>query len=286
MWSRAQPRKMRGTRPAAVAGLFYPDEPGPLRRLVDTFLDKASLDNAVQGKAAAGEAGVPKAVIAPHAGYPYSGPVAGFAFEPLRPLRGRLERVVVIGPSHHVPFRGLALPEADCFDGPLGKVEIDLEASERLLELPQVRIDALPHDREHALEVEVPFLQQVLGPVRLVPLVVGRAEPAEVAEVLELLWGGEETLVVVSSDLSHFLDYSAARASDEATARDILALKDTLLPRQACGAAAINGLNHLAPRLGLEARLLDLRNSGDTAGGRDRVVGYGAFSLRPGGEPA
>jgi AmmeMemoRadiSam system protein B len=265
---------MRGIRPTAVAGLFYPDEPGPLRRLVDRFLDEAVTEEA---------AVAPKAILAPHAGYPYSGPIAGSAFEPWRPLAGKVERVVVIGPSHHVPFRGLALPEAEGFDSPLGKVELDLEAAEALLELPQVRIDALPHDREHALEVEVPFLQQVLGPFRLVPLVVGRAEPAEVADVLERLWDGDETRLVVSSDLSHFLGYGAARSSDEATARDILERKDTLLPQQACGAAAINGLNHLAPRLGLEARLLDLRNSGDTAGGRDRVVGYGAFTFSAAG---
>ncbi len=204
----------------------------------------------------------------------------------MRPLRGKVERVVVIGPSHHVPFQGLALPEAECFDSPLGKVEVDLEASEALLELPQVQIDALPHGREHALEVEIPFLQQVLGSFRIVPLVVGRAEPAEVAEVLERLWGDEETRIVVSSDLSHFLDYATARRSDEATSREILDLKDTLIAQQACGAAAINGLLHLAPRLALEARLLDLRSSGDTAGERDRVVGYGAFTFSTAGAPA
>ena len=262
---RTQITKMSGARPPAVAGLFYPGDPGPLRGMVERMLREAGGEP---------EGAVPKAIIAPHAGYPYSGLIAGNAFEPFRPLAGRVGRVVVIGPSHHVAFQGLALPEADCFETPLGRVEIDLEAARSLLEMPQVRIDDGPHLREHSLEVEVPFLQQVLGEFRLVPLVTGSATPAEVGEALAAVWGGEETRIVVSSDLSHFLDYE--------TADDIVELKTPIEPRQACGAVAINGLLSLAGEARtLRARLLDLRNSGDTAGDRERVVGYGAFSFLP-----
>lgn len=267
---RSQLQRMRGVRAAAVAGLFYPDERGPLRHLVDGMLREA------EGAAGA----VPKAIIAPHAGYPYSGPIAANAFEPFRPLAGRITRVVVIGPSHHVAFEGLALPEADAFETPLGRVEVDLEAAAALLELPQVRVDARPHAREHSLEVEVPFLQQVLDDFRVVPLVAGRASAAAVAEALARVWGGEETRIVVSSDLSHFLDYATARRIDRQTADEILRLAAAIAPQQACGAVAINGLLHLAGgELPLAARLLDLRSSGDTAGDRSRVVGYGAFSF-------
>lgn len=270
---RTELQKMHGARPPAVAGLFYPADPRPLARMVDRMLLEADAE-------AAGT--VPKAIIAPHAGYPYSGPIAGNAFEPFRPLAGKVERVVVIGPSHHVAFAGLALPAADCFETPLGRVEIDREAAEPLLDLPQVRIDDRPHAREHSLEVEVPFLQQVLGRFRLVPLVTGNASPAEVAEVLARVWGAEETRIVVSSDLSHFLDYETARRTDRRTADEIVALATPIDTRQACGAVAINGLLHLAADAGaFTARLLDLRNSGDTAGDRGRVVGYGAFSFVP-----
>jgi hypothetical protein len=263
---------MSGVRPPAVAGLFYPGDRLPLAGMVDRMLREAELEGELEGA-------VPKAIIAPHAGYPYSGPIAGNAFEPFRALAGKVERVVVIGPSHHVAFRGLALPQADCFETPLGRVEIDLEAAASLLELPQVRVDDRPHEREHSLEVEVPFLQQVLGRFRLVPLVTGSAAPAEVAEALARIWGGEETRIVVSSDLSHFLDYETARRTDRATADEIVGLETAIGPRQACGAVAINGLLHLAAGKALTARLLDLRNSGDTAGDRTRVVGYGAFSF-------
>lgn len=270
-----------GARPPAVAGLFYPDEPSTLRRMVDDCLANAGLTNAARGDAISRES-PPKAVIAPHAGYLYSGPVAGSAFEPLRPLSGKIERVVVIGPSHHVPFRGLALPAADRFDTPLGPVELDLEMATSLVELAQVEIDDRPHEREHALEVELPFLTAVLGAFRLVPLVVGDATPGEVAEVLERSWGGRETLVVVSSDLSHYLDYETARRTDRQTAAEIVGLRAPLSPHQACGARAINGLLEVLGRRAGIAHLLDLRSSGDTAGSRDQVVGYGAFAFETG----
>ncbi|RMH17863.1 MAG: AmmeMemoRadiSam system protein B [Acidobacteria bacterium] len=263
---------MRGARPPAVAGTFYPDDAWTLRRMVDDYL--------AAGRDEVEPRGTLKAVIAPHAGYLYSGPVAGSAFAAFGDPQ-RIARVVVIGPSHHVAFRGLALPPADRFTTPFGSVPIDLEAAGELRQLPQVTVDALPHAREHALEVELPFLQRLIGDFELVPLVVGRASPAEVAQVLDRLWGGDETRFVISSDLSHFLDYDTARRVDAATARTIRNLGGPLDPSQACGAAAINGFTPLARQRGLEVSALDLRNSGDTAGGRDRVVGYGAFSFNP-----
>ncbi|MCP4657696.1 MAG: AmmeMemoRadiSam system protein B [bacterium] len=266
---------MQGVRPPAVAGLFYPDERTELLQLMDQFLQEVA-DAEPQAAAATAP---PKAIIAPHAGYRYSGPIAASAFELLRPLAGQVDRVVLLGPSHRVAFHGLALPAADRFETPLGPVEIDLEAAESVLDLPQVGVDSAPHAQEHSLEVEVPFLLQVLGSFRLVPLVVGFATPEEVAEVLERLWGGDETRIIVSSDLSHFLDYETARRLDNQTAQEIVELRSNLVSKQACGAIPINGLTLAARRQGLAPRLLDLRNSGDTAGGHDQVVGYGAFSF-------
>jgi hypothetical protein len=256
------------TRPPAVAGLFYPDDPEALRRAVDGFV--AAAPDADEAP--------PKALIAPHAGYVYSGPVAASAYAPLRAARGRVERVVLLGPAHRVPLRGLALPAAGRFATPLGTVPLDREAAERALALPQVRRDDAPHALEHSLEVQLPFLQRVLGAFSLVPFAVGDASADDVAEVIELLWGGPETLVVVSSDLSHYHDYATARRLDAETARAIEALRpDALGPDSACGRVPIRGLLVVARRRGLRVRTVDLRSSGDTAGPRDEVVGYGAF---------
>lgn len=270
-------QRMCGVRPPAVAGMFYPDDPTTLRRTVDQMLQEAM---ATPPQDLPAENLPPKAIIAPHAGYPYSGPIAGSAFAPLSPLAGRVERVVLVGPSHHVAFNGLALPDADSFETPLGQIEIDLEAAASLLELSDVHIAGAPHRREHALEVELPFLQRILGPFRLLPLVAGSLAPPRMARALARVWGGDETRIIVSSDLSHFLDYAAARQSDRRTAAAIVKLATDLQPQQACGATAINGLLHLAAGpTPLAVRVLDLRNSGDTAGDQRRVVGYGAFSL-------
>jgi AmmeMemoRadiSam system protein B/AmmeMemoRadiSam system protein A len=267
----AAPQEAMPSRPPAVAGLFYPDDPAALRRDVQQFVAAAG--------ALAPSAEAPKALIAPHAGYVYSGPIAGRAYARLQPWAGRIRRVVLLGPVHRVPVRGLALPSAGRFDTPLGSVEVDREAGARLRDLPQITVNDRAHAGEHSLEVHLPFLQQVLGHFTLVPLAVGDATPDEVAEVLALLWGGEETLIVVSSDLSHFLPYATARAADRATVDTMLALAPTLDHAQACGATPVNGLLKLARRLGLRAELLDLRNSGDTAGDRGRVVGYVAIAL-------
>lgn len=259
---------MASVRPPAVAGSFYPAEPGELRSMVDGFLREAA-----DGRPA------PKAVIAPHAGYVYSGPIAGSAFSALAAAAGSIHRVVLIGPAHYVPIRGLALPGHSRFATPLGEVSIEAAGAQAALRLPQVRLIPDAHAREHSLEVELPFLQALLGDFEVVPLVAGEAGGDEVAEVLERLWGGPETLIVISSDLSHYLPYDAARRVDRETADAILALGGPLHSRQACGAVPINGLLEAARRRDLVPELLDLRNSGDTAGDRSRVVGYGAFAF-------
>ncbi|HQR69796.1 MAG TPA: AmmeMemoRadiSam system protein B [Burkholderiaceae bacterium] len=259
------------SRPPAVAGLFYPADPAELRSAVQRYLGGLPAPD----RAAA----MPKALIAPHAGYVYSGPIAACAYARLLPRPKRIRRVVLLGPVHRVPVRGLALPSVERFDTPLGPVEVDAEARALLQELPQVGISDRAHAAEHSLEVQLPFLQQILGRFTLVPLAVGDATPEEVAAVLERLWGGDETLIVISSDLSHYLPYAAARSVDRATAETMLALAPTLDHEQACGATPVNGLLALARRRGLRAELLDLRNSGDTAGDRSRVVGYAAVAF-------
>ncbi|MGZ6141788.1 MAG: AmmeMemoRadiSam system protein B [Myxococcales bacterium] len=242
-------------RPPAVAGTFYPADPTELRETVSRLL----------AGAAGGRA--PKAVIAPHAGYVYSGPIAASAFRRCAPV----ERVVLLGPSHYAWLDGVALPDADAFATPLGEVPIEVPAG-----LPRNRA---AHAREHSLEVEVPFLQLMLGQFRLVPLAVGDPRAAE--DALDQLWGGAETLVVVSSDLSHYLPYAAAKRMDAATAAQIVALRP-VAEDAACGNAPVNALLAVARRRGLRCELLDLRNSGDTAGDRSRVVGYGAFAFYEG----
>lgn len=260
-------------RPAAVAGAFYPGDAATLADEVRRHLRGAS--------GARGDARAPKVIIAPHAGYVYSGPVAASAYARVASLRGRVSRVVLVGPAHRVAVRGAAVPEAKAkaFATPLGDIALDEEALERLRGLAFVESSDRAHALEHSLEVQLPFLQAVLGQFRLVPVVVGGASPEEVARLLEAVWGGNETLVVVSTDLSHYLPYAMASERDRRTADAILAFSPRLDPEEACGAAPVNGLLVLARRLGLGIELLDLRNSGDTAGGRGQVVGYGAFVL-------
>jgi len=259
---------MPAVRPAAVAGMFYAARPAVLHAQIAECLPAAGADDAARA---------PKLLIVPHAGYVYSGVVAARAYSLLERWRGQIERVVLLGPAHRVPVRALAAPKVDAFETPLGRVPLDRAALATLDELPQVVRDDLAHEGEHSLEVQLPFLQTVLGDFMLVPLVVGDASPAEVAQVLERLWGGDETLIVISSDLSHYLPYASAQAIDAATARRIVALDAGLDQHEACGAIPINGALQVARRHGLVPRLLDLRNSGDTAGDRRRVVGYGAF---------
>jgi AmmeMemoRadiSam system protein B len=263
---------MLTVRPAAVAGLFYPGAPPALTASVRALLDAAP-------RPAANDAECPKALIVPHAGYIYSGPIAASAYARLVPGRSLIRRVVLLGPVHRMPIRGLALPGADTFVTPLGAVTVDAEAAARLHAMPQVVESEPAHSLEHSLEVQLPFLQTALEEFTLVPLAVGDASPLEVAEVIECLWGGPETLIVVSSDLSHYHPYDRAAEIDSSTVDDILALADTLDHQQACGATPINGFALCARRHGLKPELLDLRNSGDTAGEKSRVVGYAAFAF-------
>ncbi len=262
---------MTYTRQPAVAGTFYPANTHRLQEMVQGFIETAVSPPTPLV--------TPKAIIAPHAGYIYSGPIAGSAYVQVAPLRGQVARVLLLGPAHTMYLHGLAACSADAFATPLGEVAVDQDAITQILPLPQVRVLDAAHGREHGLEVHLPFLQMTLGlDFKLVPLVVGDAKPTEVAEVLERLWGGAETLVVISSDLSHYLDYRAAKKMDEKTAVAIQQLNPAALgENSACGRIPIGGLLHAAQQHGLHTHLLDLRNSGDTAGPKDRVVGYGAW---------
>jgi MEMO1 family protein len=261
---------MTTIRNPAVAGRFYPADPGELRKMVRTFLAGAD----TSGPA-------PKALIAPHAGYVYSGPIAASAYKLVESLRGVVTRVVLLGPSHRVPFHGLALHSADAFATPLGTIPVDREGVAAIARFPQVVILDEAHAMEHSLEVHLPFLQEALGDFSLVALAVGDAAPAEVDEVLEALWGGPETLVVISSDLSHYYDYDTARTLDEATTRAIESFRfEDVDSGDACGRVPIRGLLSLARRHNLRVETVDLRSSGDTAGPRSEVVGYGAYVFR------
>ena len=269
---RAGSSRYDALRSPAVAGRFYPRAPAELRRDVVRLLAAAPVQVARR----------PKALVVPHAGYVYSGPIAASAYAQLRAPGPPVTRVVLLGPAHHVPVAGLALPEASRFLTPLGEVPVDGTLAERLLRLPQVTRSAAAHALEHSLEVQLPFLQVLLDDFTLLPLAVGRASARDVAEVLEAAWGGGETLVVISTDLSHYLEASEARALDERTARAVVALDaGAIEPEQACGQHGLAGLLVTARARGLGCRLLDLRNSGDTAGDPDSVVGYGAFALAP-----
>src|SRR5262245_52607992 len=258
----------RSMRPPTAAGRFYPAAASVLGRLVESFLEAAQVDaNAA-----------PKAIIAPHAGYTFSGPVAGSAFRPWA-LRGQgLNRIAVLGPSHWVDFEGIALPRATNFSTPLGNVPLDLEAVERLRDLPQVFEFDAAHEYEHCIEAELPFLQAFLPRFSIVPLVIGEATDQQVCELIDRLWGGPETGFVISSDLSHYHDYDTARRIDAATAKHIEQARASELSAElACGFRPLRGFLLCACSRGIAATTIDLRNSGDTAGSRDRVVGYGAF---------
>jgi AmmeMemoRadiSam system protein B len=256
---------MLPTRPPAVAGSFYPGDPDTLRASVDAMLADVRAPRGPR----------PKALIVPHAGHIYSGPVAAHAYATL--VGSPVTRVVLVGPAHRVAVRGLVSSGASGFDTPLGRMRLDTAALSRV---PEVVANERAHAMEHSLEVQVPFLQRVLPDAGLVPLVVGHARPEEVAEVLDALWGGDETAILISSDLSHYLAYDAARAVDANTLDHVLALDaDAMSPERACGYAGVAGLLVAARRHGLVPRVLDARNSGDTAGDRGRVVGYASVGF-------
>ena len=261
---------MSNIRPPAVAGMFYPAEPQQLAHDVQQYLGEARPFDLV-----------PKALIVPHAGYMYSGAIAATAYASLRTIAARIRRVVLLGPTHRVAVRGLALPGADAFDTPLGRVKLDAAGARAIAHLPRVGVSAQAHALEHSLEVQLPFLQSVLTNFTLLPLAVGMASAEEVAEVLETVWGGDETLIVISSDLSHYLPYATAQRVDNETAQAILKLRQPIAHDHACGGTPISGLIVAAQKHNLAPHLLDLRNSGDTAGSHAQVVGYAAFAFTP-----
>ena len=260
---------MPGTRPAAVADMFYTGNPAQLSAEIQSLLADAGSSTTA-----------PKAIIVPHAGYVYSGPIAASAFAQLIPAKNKIRRVVLLGPCHRVALSGLATSSADYFATPLGSIAIDRELSDQLVRLPQVQEFDQTHAQEHSLEVQLPFLQEVLDEFTLLPLVVGDASSADVHDVLEAVWGGDETLIVISSDLSHYHDYATAQAMDSATCNAIENLDgEHIHYDQACGRNPVLGLLLSARKHHLKATTLDLRNSGDTAGSKDKVVGYGAWAF-------
>ncbi len=262
---------METIRHPAVAGMFYPDDANALRRQIRELL--ASVPASADPP--------PKALIAPHAGYIYSGPVAATVYARLQAARNGVRRVLLLGPSHRVGFRGIAVSGAAAFETPLGQIPVDLAGVRQALELPGVSFLEAAHAEEHSLEVHLPFLQEALEDFSLLPLVVGEASAEQVGPVLEALWGGPETLVVISSDLSHYHDYRTAQEMDSATSQAIEELRYADIGYDdACGRNPIAGLLWVAARKGLRGETLDLRNSGDTAGPRDHVVGYGAYVFR------
>jgi len=261
---------MASVRPPAVAGMFYP---GTAAALNGTVRDLCARAPAHPGKQR------PWAVIAPHAGYQYSGATAAEALSLLAPFAGDIRRVLLLGPTHRVPVSGMAVPTVDSFDLPSGRIALDKRALDQVLQHPGVMASDLAHAHEHSLEVHLPFLQHLIGDFDLIPVVVGDAEPAAVAGVIESFLDDDHTQVVVSSDLSHFHDYRTARSLDAGTSAAIEALSTNLTGEQACGCRAINGLLLAARRRRFAAHLISQCNSGDTAGDKSRVVGYGGYSV-------
>jgi AmmeMemoRadiSam system protein B len=261
---------MNTIRQPAVAGMFYPASAGELHEMLEALLAAAPHDGLP----------APKAMIVPHAGYIYSGPVAATGYARLQAVADSVRRVVVMGPSHRVAFHGLAVPDASIFRTPLGDISLDTAAIQALLALPQVHVDNEAHRQEHSIEVHLPFLQEVLETFTLVPIVVGDATPREVFDAISMLWDGPETVLIMSSDLSHYHDYETATRLDRATSHAIETLAfEKIGYEHACGRNPVSGLLLYARKHGLTVEILDLRNSGDTAGPRDQVVGYGTYVI-------
>jgi AmmeMemoRadiSam system protein B len=257
------------TRKAAVAGHFYQAQAADLQHQINQFLAQAPWVS--HGK--------PRVLIVPHAGYVYSGSTAARAYRCLQPYQDEIRRVVLLGPAHRVYLEGMAIPSVDAFSTPLGEVKLDLNAIERVSKMPAVVVSDEAHREEHSLEVQLPFLQTVLNQFSLVPIVVGNCDAKIVADVIDELWDADDTLILISTDLSHFHSYDEARQIDASTCNRILDKSNDLSGEQACGARAVNGLLSSEHSHPLDIELLSACNSGDTAGSRDRVVGYGAFLL-------
>ncbi|MDH5516261.1 MAG: AmmeMemoRadiSam system protein B [Gammaproteobacteria bacterium] len=261
------------SRPPAVAGMFYPAEVKTLKREIHRFLDNASAEFSNSEHRI-------KALIVPHAGYIYSGPIAASAYKQLIPYQHLIKRVVLLGPCHRVAINGMALPGSSHFRTPLGEIPIDQPAIATLSGLSQITISDEAHREEHSLEVQLPFLQETLDDFSLVPIVVGDASMQQVSEVINLLWGDEQTLIVISTDLSHYHDYYQAKQLDRATSDAIENLRPELIRYEdACGRNGLTGMLTATQQHQLTIQTLDLRNSGDTAGSKDSVVGYGAYVI-------
>lgn len=259
---------MSQIRQPAVAGLFYPADKESLQNDIEYYIEEANFGRDV----------IPKAIVVPHAGYIYSGPIAATAYKQIIPIKDEINRVILLGPSHRVAFTGLAVPESDFFQTPLGNIPIDQKGIKSLADLPQVIFSDQAHREEHSLEVQLPFLQEILGEFSLIPLVVGDASSHDVAEVINKLWGDEHTLIVISTDLSHYHEYNEAQRIDRLTSDAIENLKPEHIDYEdACGRNGLKGLMTIAKEKNLSVDILDLRNSGDTAGDKNRVVGYGAY---------
>ncbi|MDM8567085.1 AmmeMemoRadiSam system protein B [Candidatus Halobeggiatoa sp. HSG11] len=257
-------------RTPAVAGTFYPDNTHELSTMIDQLLQSVKTTGTI-----------PKAIIVPHAGYVYSGPIAASIYAMIRPARNIIKRVVLIGPSHQVPLLGIAATKMQNFSTPFGDIPVDDQAIDKILKFPQVSLMEQAHANEHSLEVQLPFLQKILNEFSIVPLVVGKATSEQVGEILETLWGTKETLIVVSSDLSHYNNYESAQKLDKLTTQAIESLSPEKIEyEQACGRVPINGLLNVAKNKKMQVETIDLRNSGDTAGSKDQVVGYGAYAFR------
>jgi AmmeMemoRadiSam system protein B len=256
-------------RQPAVAGTFYPANPQQLQQIINRLLDNVQ-----------NQTFVPKAIIAPHAGLIYSGAIAASAYSRLLQAHDTVTRVILIGPSHRVSFNGLAISKAESFSTPLGKIAIDFASVNKISSLPFVDYIEQAHIFEHCLEVQLPFLQIILDNFTIVPIVVGDASVEQVSSVLKMLWGGMETLIVISSDLSHYHDYETAQIIDQKTSENIESLQyEALNSESACGKIPVSGLLALAREKSLSVKTIDLRNSGDTAGDKNRVVGYGAYVI-------
>jgi MEMO1 family protein len=253
----------------AVAGQFYPENPETLRQTVTTLLQEANNFANLP---------TPKAIIAPHAGYIYSGPIAASAYACLKKAQQKISKVVILAPAHRYPVAKLAATNVDVYTTPLGNINVDKNNVKKIMHLPQIDLNEEAFAQEHAIEVQLPFLQIALGNFELTPILVGNANVVDVVAVLQKVWGGEETLIVISSDLSHYYDYETAKTLDNDAATAIVNLKPSnLKDEQACGYIPIKGLLAAAANYNLQATLVDLRNSGDTAGPKTEVVGYGAF---------
>ena len=260
---------MKNIRQPAVAGSFYPDNPHTLKAMIESYLRQVVPVNKA-----------PKAMIVPHAGYIYSGEIAASAYARLQSKRSTTKRVVLLGPSHRVGFTGMALSHADAFNTPLGDIPLDIEAIASLTNYPFVDYMDQAHLSEHSLEVQLPFLQMTLDSFQLIPIVVGDCPAEQIEQVLELFYGKDDTLIVISSDLSHFHDYATAQRLDKETSEKIEHLDYQHLDYDsACGRVPVSGLLALAKKKSLQIKTIDLRNSGDTAGDKSRVVGYGAYVI-------